>query len=128
MPAEGGAVPRRGRRRRRRASTSRAELPAKLDGSAAAEGDLSLGIRPEGVLVAREAADGLIPVEAHIIEPLGAYDIVDLKIGDRTPARAHAERLRRPAPGDIVWARLDPAQTHFFDTASGAVARTCRLG
>ena len=30
-------------------------------------------------------------------------------------------------PGDMVWARLDQGQTHFFDPASGNVIDT-RLG
>ncbi len=44
---------------------------------------LTLGIRPEGVLVLRQSAPGYVPVEAHIIEPLGAYDIVDLRVGSQ---------------------------------------------
>jgi multiple sugar transport system ATP-binding protein len=92
-----------------------AELPRRLgDGGK----DLTIGIRPEGVLVSRTATPGYQPVEAHIIEPLGAYDIVDLKVGDqllraRTPSGfvAHA--------GDPVWARLDETQTHFFNTTTG---------
>ena len=52
------------------------------------------GVRPEAVKVAREAGPGLRPVEAQFIEPLGAYDIVDLKVGERLPQGAHPERLR----------------------------------
>jgi multiple sugar transport system ATP-binding protein len=70
------------------------------------------------VLVSRTPAAGYHPVEAHIIEPLGSYDIVDLKIGSgflraRTPAGYVGK------PGDGVYARLDPAQTHFFNSRSG---------
>ncbi|TIL81943.1 MAG: ABC transporter ATP-binding protein, partial [Mesorhizobium sp.] len=50
-------------------------LLSKLNGHAA-NGGLTLGIRPEGVLVRRDAAPGYMPVEAHIIEPLGSFDIV----------------------------------------------------
>ena len=83
-----------------------------------AEDDVAVGVRPEGVLVAREAMDGYIPVEAHIIEPLGPYDIVDLKLGkqllrSRTPS-GYVEKA-----GDMVWARLDEKQTHFFNTRTG---------
>ena len=74
------------------------------------------------MLVAREAADGYLPVEAHIIEPLGAYDIVDLKVGAQM-LRARTASGFVGKPGDAVWARLDPAQAHFFDTKSGDVAR-----
>jgi multiple sugar transport system ATP-binding protein len=101
------------------------DLPRHLT-TAGAKGDLALGIRPEGVIVAREATPGFIPVEAHIIEPLGAYDIVDLKIGSRfLRARTPSSFVGRV--GETVWVRLDPARTHFFDVASGA-SLNIRLG
>ncbi|MGH6926648.1 MAG: ABC transporter ATP-binding protein [Propylenella sp.] len=89
-----------------------------------ANSNLLLGIRPEGILVARQATAGHIPVEAHIIEPLGAYDIVDLKIGSRF-LRARTASGFVGKPGDVVWARLDPSRTHFFDSESG---RTLKAG
>ena len=92
------------------------ELLSKLNGHAA--GGLALGIRPEGVLVRHEKADGYLPVEARIIEPLGSFDIVDLKVGDEV-LRARTKSGFVPGPGKQVFARLDPAQAHFFDTASG---------
>jgi len=95
-----------------------AELPGKIAASPQSGPELTLGIRPEGVLVSRTPAAGHHEVEAHIIEPLGSYDIVDLKIGGgflraRTPAGYVGK------PGDRVYARLDPAQTHFFNSRSG---------
>jgi multiple sugar transport system ATP-binding protein len=95
-----------------------AELTARLDAAGARAKDLTLGIRPEGVLVSTEPADGHLPLEAHIIEPLGAYDIVDLRAGDHMlRARTRAGFVR--TPGTTVHARIDPAHVHFFDTASG---------
>ena len=95
-----------------------AELGAKLGAAGAAGGILKLGIRPEGVLVERSARDGYLPVEAHIIEPLGAYDIVDLKVGSQMlRARTRSGFVARA--GDQVYARIDPSQAHFFDAASG---------
>ncbi len=92
------------------------ELIGRLNGASARA--LSLGIRPEGVIVAHEAADGFLPAEAHIIEPLGSYDIVDLKFGEQMlRARTRSGFVARA--GDRVFARLDPTQAHFFDTASG---------
>jgi multiple sugar transport system ATP-binding protein len=79
---------------------------------------LTLGVRPEGIMVAHAAGAGYVPVEAHIIEPLGAYDIVDLKLGDiLLRARTASGFVARA--GDRVWAKLDEAQTHFFNTQSG---------
>jgi multiple sugar transport system ATP-binding protein len=75
--------------------------------------EVMVGVRPEGVLVQLQAGDGYVPVEAHLIEPLGAYDIVDLRLGKRLlRARTASGYVKRA--GDTVWARLDPAQTHFF--------------
>jgi multiple sugar transport system ATP-binding protein len=90
-------------------------LLSKLDGKAAS--GLSLGIRPEGVLVDRAPAEGFLPVQAHIIEPLGSYDIVDLEVGSQM-LRARTRSGYVKAAGDRVYARIDPAQAHFFDTAS----------
>jgi multiple sugar transport system ATP-binding protein len=103
-------------------STERFELPRDVLGqlnASNARGDLSLGIRPEGVLVSRQATAGYQPVEAHLIEPFGPYDIVDLKIGS-TVLRARTSSGFVGKAGDLVWARIDPAQAHFFDTSSGA--------
>jgi len=82
------------------------------------DGPLAVGIRPEGVLVSRQALDGYVPLEAHIVEPLGPYDIVDLKLGRRLLRCRTASRYVERA-GDTVWARLDEKQTHFFDPRTG---------
>ncbi len=85
-----------------------------MAGAARPDVDLVLGVRPEAVLVSREAAAGHVPVEAHIIEPLGAYDIVDLRIGNEF-LRARTASGFVGKPGDTVWAKLDENQTHFFE-------------
>ncbi len=94
------------------------DLLARLDRIKAANGHLALGIRPEGVLVEKSAKPGYLPVEAHIIEPLGAYDIVDLKVGSQM-LRARTRSGFVEQAGDRVFARIDPAQAHFFDSESG---------
>lgn len=89
-----------------------------VSASGGREGQLMLGIRPEGVLVSSVAQPGFIEVEAHIIEPLGSHDIVDLRIGDEMlRARTRSGDVKRA--GDKVFARIDPAQAHFFDMATG---------
>jgi multiple sugar transport system ATP-binding protein len=94
------------------------ELEAKMAAAPAADRELTVGIRPEGVLVSRSAVAGYVPVEAHIIEPLGAYDIVDLKVGGQL-LRARTASGYVGKAGQRVWAKLDEAQTHFFSTRSG---------
>ena len=102
------------------------ELEAKIAASPAPGGEITVGVRPEGVLVSRSETAGYVPVEAHIIEPLGAYDIVDLKVGGRL-LRARTASGYVGRPGDRVWARLDESQTHFFSTRSGESLKI-RLG
>jgi multiple sugar transport system ATP-binding protein len=94
------------------------DLGARVAAAGYQEPELTLGIRPEGVIVRRQEADGFVAVEAHIIEPLGAYDIVDLKLGDQF-LRARTASGYVGKPGDVVWARLDAAQTHFFHARTG---------
>lgn len=94
------------------------ELLAKLDEHKHVNGNLALGVRPEGVLVRHDAAEGYLPVEAHIIEPLGSHDIVDLQIGKQM-LRARTRSGYVKSAGDRVFARIDPAQAHFFDSESG---------
>ncbi|MER8957736.1 MULTISPECIES: ABC transporter ATP-binding protein [unclassified Mesorhizobium] len=91
-------------------------LLSKLNGHAGSQ--LALGIRPEGVLVRREAAEGFLPVETQIVEPLGSFDIVDLKVGSKM-LRARTKSGFIGGPGERVFVRIDPSQAHFFDTASG---------
>jgi multiple sugar transport system ATP-binding protein len=99
------------------------DFPAALEGRIAralpSGHDLMVGVRPEGVLVSRRRKAGHRQFEAHIIEPLGAYDIVDLKVGEQFLRARTASGYVRKA-GDKVWARLDERQTHFFDAATGA--------
>jgi multiple sugar transport system ATP-binding protein len=87
--------------------------------SAVAEDGLMVGIRPEAVQVARDERPGYVPIEAHLIEPLGAYDIVDLKLGSQF-LRARTASGFVVGPGQTVWAHIEESQTHFFSSRSGS--------
>jgi multiple sugar transport system ATP-binding protein len=95
-----------------------ADLPQRIAASDKAAGELTLGVRPEGVMIARQATPGYVSAEAHFIEPLGAYDIVDLRIGGQLMRARTASNYVGKA-GTTVWAKLDEAQTHFFSTRTG---------
>ena len=82
------------------------------------EEGLMIGVRPEAVQVARTEQAGYIAIEAHLIEPLGAYDIVDLKLGSQF-LRARTASGFVGSPGQTVWAHIDESQTHFFSPQSG---------
>ena len=95
-----------------------AELYRKVVDKRHAEDEIAIGVRPEGVQVSRTHDSGFVPVEAHIIEPLGPYDIVDLKFGS-TLVRARTSSGYVAKAGDVVYARFDQKQTHFFSTRTG---------
>ncbi len=85
---------------------------------AAAENALTMGIRPEAIEIALQPTEGHNAVEAHIIEPLGSHDIIDIRVGPGM-MRARTPSGYVTKPGTTVWMRVDPARAHFFDTGSG---------
>jgi len=95
-------------------------MPRELVGLLQQKGadQIALGVRPEGVLLSHDQQPGYRPVEAHLIQPYGPFDIIDLKVGNQV-LRARTQTGFVGKPGDRVWARIDPAQAHFFDTRSG---------
>ena len=86
---------------------------------AGTEDGFMVGVRPEAVQVERDQRPGYVPIEAHLIEPLGAYDIVDLKLGSQF-LRARTASGFVAGPGQTVWAHIEESQTHFFSSRSGS--------
>jgi multiple sugar transport system ATP-binding protein len=97
-------------------------LRQQLQAAPAAAQDLALGIRPEAVGVQLQPTPGLVRAEVQLIEPLGAYDIVDIAVGEQSlRARTPSQLVR--SQGQAVWLGLDGARTHFFDKRSGRSLR-----
>lgn len=90
----------------------------KIESKGVPLGQLALGVRPEAVKLAREAKDDYIKAEVHVIEPLGPFDIVDIKV-DNQVIRAKAASRFVEKPGESVWIQLDEQRTHFFDKDTG---------
>ena len=57
-----------------------------------------------------------------LVEPLGAYDIVDIAVGEQNLRARTISQLVR-SQGQPVWLGLDAARTHFFDKRSGRSLR-----
>ena len=110
-------------------STVPAALPAAL--AAAGERRTAHARRPprgDPASRLRAVRPGYVRIEAHIIEPLGAYDIVDLKVGGqflraRTASGFVPRGRRRRSGRSSTRPRL-----HFFDPAHGPVRSNLRLG
>jgi len=75
---------------------------------------VTLGIRPEAVLLSQSKAPGSAEAVTTNIEPLGSHDIVDVRFGE-TVMRARTESGFVPGEGVKVWVNLDTTQAHFFD-------------
>ena len=90
----------------------------KIESTGVSLGQLALGIRPEAVRLAREAKDDYLMAKVHVIEPLGPYDIVDIKV-DGQIIRAKAESRFIEKPGENVWVQFDEQRIHFFDKDTG---------
>ena len=95
-----------------------AGLIAQLNGAGAKNTPMAMGVRPEGIDVALDQQPGFMPVEAHIIEPLGSHDIIDFRIGGGM-MRARTRSGFVAKPGTRVWVRVHPEMAHFFEPASG---------
>lgn len=78
-----------------------------------ADGDVSLGIRPEHVHVQTQPQDGAIPAKVYVTELMGNETFVFLTVGThRLIARAPADF--RAEVESTVWLRLEVEKAHFF--------------
>lgn len=78
-----------------------------------ADGDVSLGIRPEHVHVLTQPQDGAIPAKVYVTELMGNETFVFLTVGThRLIARAPADF--RAEVESTVWLRLETDKAHFF--------------
>jgi multiple sugar transport system ATP-binding protein len=94
-----------------------------LDAGPASFADgLALGVRPEAVSLKLAPETGLLAARVQLIEPLGAYDIVDIAVGDASLRARTPSRFVR-TQGEAVWVGLDAARTHLFDKRSGRSLR-----
>ena len=107
--------------RRFRADTIACEAALPAAGSGFAGGAASFAIRPEDIQI-REPGDpaGGVAAEVYEIEPLGAFTIVDVKLGETilkamAPGQPHYE-LRQP-----IRLGFPPEKCHLFDRATGAL-------
>ena len=81
--------------------------------------DLILGVRPEDIALRHEAAPEFDPVEVYVVEPLGAENIVDVRLaGHILKARTLPTFTARI--GDTLQMRLDQSRAHLFDAETTA--------
>jgi len=82
--------------------------------SGAGPHDVTVGIRPGAIRMHQEG----FPAEVELIENLGDFALLDLKVGDsRIRARVNVDDV--PREGAIVRVTVRKQDLHLFDTNSG---------
>jgi multiple sugar transport system ATP-binding protein len=97
------------------------ELPVDRSAVSKANGDITIGVRPESWRLVGEG-EGL-PVKVNVVEELGADGFVYGHSGvegtpDQVIIRIDARRNHRK--GETLYVTTDPQHVHVFDTDSGA--------
>jgi ABC-type sugar transport system ATPase subunit len=87
-------------------------------GVAAPDGEVTVGLRPEGIEIVADGTSDEQHAEVVAVEPFGSEVIVDAKIGDQS-IKIRAEPNVRPAPGSSIALRADPSAVRLFDRATG---------
>lgn len=78
------------------------------------EKDLILGIRPENVLLEFKKCENYIGTEVYVIETLGTYNIIDVKIGKDT-ARVRTLPSILPDIGTSCWIGFEMSRITLFN-------------
>jgi multiple sugar transport system ATP-binding protein len=87
-------------------------------GVQASDAEVTVGLRPEGIQIAADDADGAQQAEVVAVEPFGSEVIVDVKVGEQSVKIRTAPDVR-PAPGSHIALRADPGAVRLFDRATG---------
>jgi len=83
------------------------------------DGDLSVGIRPEALLI---SDDGTLGGRVTLAEHLGGLTLVHITLTDGTPVVLQAVGAPTVAVGALVRLRVDPAGLHLFDPDGRRIA------
>jgi multiple sugar transport system ATP-binding protein len=88
---------------------------------AALEGELSLGVRPEGIELVAEGAEGALPGVVELVESVGADQYLSVSLGPETGAIVRVAAERVISEGSTIHLRLVPSGIHLFDAAGDRV-------
>jgi multiple sugar transport system ATP-binding protein len=79
---------------------------------------VNLGIRPEGVRLAREAGPSSLPARVFLVEPVGPVTYVDLRVNSSL-IRASVDPALRPRAEDVFHVSIAADKAFLFDAESG---------
>ena len=87
-----------------------------------ASGAVTLGLRPEAVLVSPDRSPGSAPATLVAATPLHERLVLLLRTPDGAEILASTAAVAAPAEGSPVWFRADPARALLYDPTTGALA------
>ncbi|MBO9475287.1 sn-glycerol-3-phosphate ABC transporter ATP-binding protein UgpC [Shimia sp. R10_1] len=111
-------IPARVRQGRLEADGLLLSVPDRFKGVLAEDQAVTIGIRPNGLSLAKDVDHNTAPARVEVTEYLGNEALLDLRAGPHELI-AEVPALGRPAPGAEVTVHFDPDALHLFDTASG---------
>jgi glycerol transport system ATP-binding protein len=89
-------------------------LGASPHGASVADGELTLGVRPEYVAMAAANAPGALPAEVTQVQDVGTYALVTARLGDGVVRARLAPHVAHPAAGERVWLSVLGPHTRFY--------------
>ena len=84
----------------------------------AAEGSVTLGIRPEHIEVVLASIPGGVPAEVVVLEPAGSHQLLTARVG-REMLKVMVASDRALQAGQRVWLRLHPTRIRLMDAVTG---------
>jgi multiple sugar transport system ATP-binding protein len=94
------------------------EMTAALRGKST--GGVTIGIRPQDVVVSHTSKEGLIRSRVYTVEPMGDMAILDLKVGEQL-VKAVVSPDFEAADGDELWLRFPSNKVLLFDRSTGGI-------
>ena len=82
-------------------------------------GDVTVGLRPEAILLSDVNEPGSQAARVHLVEPLGSEVIVNVRMAGHL-VKVRTEPAVRPEPDQTVYLSASPAGLRLFDPATGA--------
>jgi multiple sugar transport system ATP-binding protein len=96
-------------------------VPLTRPAPAAADGEITLGVRPEAIELVGESDPGAQPGVVELIESVGADQYLSVSLGPEARAIARVGAERTFAEGTKVHIRFAPSGIHLFDAAGDRI-------
>ncbi len=96
-------------------------LTVDLPAGPAIDGEITLGVRPEGFHVVGPTDAGAVEATVELVESVGADEYLSVRMGPETTATVRVESGSGIADGQRIHVRADPAAVHLFDAEGNRV-------